>query len=103
MIGLPPSPEEVRAFVENESPDGYEKLVDQLLASPHYGERWGRHWLDLARYADSGGYEFDVERPTAYHYRDAVIKAFNDDLPYDTFLKWQLAGDEYEPGNPHRT
>ncbi len=100
LIGLPPSPEEVQAFVEDESPDAYEKIVDQLLASPHYGERWGRHWLDLARYADSGGYEFDVERPTAYHYRDAVIKAFNEDLPYDTFLKWQLAGDEYEPGNP---
>jgi len=100
LIGLPPSPEEVQVFVENEAPDAYEKMIDRLLASPHYGERWGRHWLDLARYADSGGYEFDVERPTAYHYRDAVIKAFNDHLPYDTFLKWQLAGDEYEPGNP---
>ncbi|MCB9770367.1 MAG: DUF1553 domain-containing protein [Candidatus Omnitrophica bacterium] len=100
LIGLPPSPEEVQSFVEDDSPSAYEDLVDRLLDSPHYGERWGRHWLDLARYADSGGYEFDIERPTAYHFRDAVIKAFNEDLPYDTFLKWQLAGDEYEPGNP---
>lgn len=100
LIGLPPTPDEVEAFLADDSPEAYERLLDRLLDSPHFGERWGRHWLDLARYADSGGYEFDVERPTAYHYRDAVIEAFNRDLPYDVFLKHQLAGDEYEPGNP---
>jgi hypothetical protein len=75
-------------------------LVDELLASPHYGERWARHWLDVARYADSNGQEGDQDRPTAYHYRNFVIRAFNDDLPFDTFLQWQLAGDELEPDNP---
>ncbi|MCC6796393.1 MAG: DUF1553 domain-containing protein [Candidatus Hydrogenedentes bacterium] len=100
LIGLPPSPEEVDAFVQDPSPASYEKMVDQLLASPHFGERWGRHWLDVARYADSDGYEFDIERPTAYHYRDFVIRAFNEDLPFNTFVKWQLAGDECEPDNP---
>ncbi|HTE19521.1 MAG TPA: DUF1549 and DUF1553 domain-containing protein, partial [Armatimonadota bacterium] len=78
----------------------YGKLVDRLLASPQYGERWGRHWLDLARYADSNGQEGDQDRPTAYHYRDFVIRALNDDLPYDTFVRWQIAGDEYAPDNP---
>jgi hypothetical protein len=75
-------------------------LVDQLLASPHYGERWARHWLDVVRYADSDGSESDADRPTAYHYRDFVIRAFNEDLPFDTFARWQLAGDELEPDNP---
>ncbi len=78
----------------------YEALVNRLLASPRFGERWARHWLDLARYADSDGLESDADRPTAYHYRDFVIRAFNADLPYDTFIRWQLAGDEYEPDNP---
>jgi hypothetical protein len=99
LVGLPPPPEEVEAFVKDESPDAYEKLIDKLLASPHYGERWARHWLDLARFAESHGYEHDYDRPTAYHYRDFVIKAFNQDLPYDTFVKWQIAGDELEPDN----
>ena len=100
LLGLPPSPEEVEAFVADPAPDAYERLVDRLLASPHYGERWGRHWLDVARYADSDGLESDADRPTAYHYRDFVIRALNDDLPYRTFVRWQLAGDEYEPDNP---
>ena len=74
-------------------------LVDRLLKSPHYGERWGRHWLDVARYADSDGQESDRDRPLAYRYRDFVVRAFNDDLPFDRFVRWQLAGDEYEPQN----
>jgi hypothetical protein len=93
LLGLPPKPEEVRAFVADKSPDAYEKLVDRLLASPHFGERWGRHWLDLARYADSDGYEKDRPRPFAYTFRDWVIKAINDDLPFDQFSIQQLAGD----------
>ena len=84
LLGLPPSPEEVKAFVADPAPDAYEKLVDRLLASPHYGERWGRHWLDVARYADSDGLESDADRPTAYHYRDFVIRALNDDMSYRT-------------------
>jgi mono/diheme cytochrome c family protein len=100
LIGLPPSPEEIDAFVGDKDPDAYEKLVDKLLDNPHFGERWARHWLDLARFAESHGYEQDYDRPNAYHYRDFVIKAFNQDLPYDTFVKWQLAGDEFEPDNP---
>ena len=71
-----------------------------MLASPHYGERWGRHWLDLARFAESHGYEQDYDRPNAYHYRDFVIRALNQDLPFDKFVKWQIAGDEFEPENP---
>jgi hypothetical protein len=100
VIGLPPAPEEVEAFVNDRSPDAWEKVIDGLLKSPHYGERWGRHWLDLVRFAESHGYEHDYDRPTAYHYRDFVIKALNDNLPFDTFVKWQLAGDEYAPDNP---
>ena len=100
LTGLPPTPDEVEAFVADISPQAAEKLVDRLLASPHYGERWGRHWLDAARYADSGGYEGDVERPTAFHYRDYVIRALNDDLPFDEFVRSQLAGDEYAPDDP---
>ncbi len=100
MLGLPPTPEEVQAFVNDRSSDAWAKVVDRLLASPHYGERWGRHWLDLARYADSHGYEQDYDRPYAYAYRDFVIKALNADLPYNQFIRWQLAGDEIEPENP---
>lgn len=100
FLGLPPTPEEIEAFEADDSPEAYEKLVDRLLASPHFGERWGRHWLDVARYADSGGFEFDYERPNAYPYRDFVIRAINDDLPFDQFIRWQVAGDEYEPDNP---
>jgi hypothetical protein len=97
VIGLPPTPEEVDRFIRDGAPDAYEKLVDRLLASPHYGERWGRHWLDLARYAESHGFEQDYDRPSAYQYRDFVIQALNTDLPYDTFVRWQLAGDEFQP------
>jgi mono/diheme cytochrome c family protein len=100
MLGLPPTPEEVQAFVDDNSPDAWAKVVDRLLASPHYGERWGRHWLDLARYADSHGYEQDYDRPYAYAYRDFVIKALNADLPFNQFIQWQLAGDEIDPENP---
>lgn len=100
LLGLPPTPEEVDAFVADARPTAYEELVDRLLASPRYGERWGRHWLDVARYADSDGLESDADRPNAYHYRDFVIRAFNEDMPYHHFVRWQLAGDEYEPDNP---
>ncbi|HEY2147228.1 MAG TPA: DUF1549 domain-containing protein, partial [Pirellulales bacterium] len=100
LVGLPPKPEETAAFENDRSSDAYEKVVDRLLASPHFGERWARRWLDLARFAESHGFEHDSDRPTAYHYRDFVIRAINDDLPYDTFIKWQLAGDEFEPENP---
>jgi hypothetical protein len=95
--GLLPTPEEVRAFDKDHSKDAYEKLVDRLLASPRYGERWGRRWLDLTRYADSDGYNADGTRPNIWRYRDYVIKAFNDDKPYDRFVKEQLAGDEIWP------
>ena len=100
LLGLPPQPEEVEAFVNDPSSDAYERLIDRLLGNPHYGERWARHWLDLARFAESHGFEQDYDRPGAYHYRDFLIKALNQDLPYDTFVKWQIAGDEYEPENP---
>ena len=93
MHGLPPSPEEVEAFVADADPAAYEKLVDRVLASPHYGERWARHWLDVARYADSNGFETNRERKTAWPYRDYVIEAFNTDKPYDRFIREQLAGD----------
>lgn len=96
LLGLPPSPEAVAAFVQDTSPDAYTRLVDELLASPHFGEHWGRHWLDLARYADSEGYLGDSERPHAWVYREWVINAFNDDLPFDQFSIEQLAGDLLE-------
>src|SRR5215510_3425426 len=97
LTGLPPAPDEVEAFVNDRAPGAYEKLVDRLLASPPYGERWARHWLDLVCYADSGGFEFDVDRPDAWRYRDYVVKGLNDDKPYDQFIREQLAGDEYAP------
>ena len=103
LIGLPPAPEQVDSFVRTyagNAQSAVASLVDQLLASPHYGERWARHWLDVARYADSDGQESDADRPTAHHYRDFVIRSLNDDLPFDTFVRWQLAGDEIEPENP---
>jgi len=99
LVGLPPTPEEIAAFETDRSPDAWEKVVDRLLASPHYGERWGRHWLDLARYAESAGFEGDKDRPLAYRYRDYVIDAFNRDKPYDEFVREQLAGDELRPGD----
>ena len=95
--GVIPTPEEVDAFVADRSPQAYEKLVDRLLASPRYGERQGRRWLDLARYADSVGYTNDEDRPNAWRYRDYVITSFNDDKPYDRFIREQLAGDELWP------
>lgn len=99
LIGLPPSPLEVDAYVKDESPQAFERVVDRLLESKHYGEKWARHWLDLARFAESHGFEHDYDRPTAYHYRDFVIQALNENLPYDQFIKWQLAGDELAPNN----
>lgn len=96
LIGLPPSPVEVDAFMADNAPGAWERLVDKLLASPHYGERWGRHWLDVARYADSGGFQNDTDRPHFWRYRDYVIKSFNDDKPYNLFIKEQIAGDEFE-------
>ncbi len=94
LIGLPPSPDEVQAFLDDPDPAAYDKIVDKLLADPRYGERWGRHWLDLVRFAESDGFAIDGERPTAWRYRDYVIRAFNNDKPYDLFIKEQLAGDE---------
>jgi mono/diheme cytochrome c family protein len=91
--GLPPTPEEIDEFISDDRPDAYERLVDRLLASPQYGERWGRHWLDLARYADSDGYEKDNPRPNAWRFRDWVINALNSDMPFDQFTIEQLAGD----------
>src|SRR5438874_1611567 len=99
LLGLPPTPDEVNGFLSDTSADAYDKLLDRLLGSVHYGERWARHWLDVARFAESHGFEHDYDRPTAYHYRDFVIQALNNDLPYDTFVKWQIAGDEYAPNN----
>ncbi len=92
-IGLPPAPEAVGEFEADESPDAFEKVIDELLASPRFGERWGRHWLDLARYAESRGHEFDADIPNPWHYRDYVIQALNDDLPYDEFVTEHMAGD----------
>jgi hypothetical protein len=99
LTGLPPSPAEVDSFLLDSRPDAYERLVDRLLASPRYGERWAQHWLDLAHYADSNGFELDAERPDAWRYRDWVVSAFNSDMPYDRFLTLQLAGDEVAPGD----
>jgi hypothetical protein len=99
LLGIPPTPEQVRAFTNDPDPKAYEKLIDQLLADPRYGERWGRHWLDLVRYAESDGFAIDGERPTAWRYRDYVIRAFNKDKPYDVFIQEQIAGDEYRGKN----
>jgi hypothetical protein len=99
LIGLPPTPAEVDQFLSDQRPDAWARLIDRLLASPHYGERWGRHWLDVARYADSNGFEHDFDRPNAWRYRDYVNRAFNEDKPYDVFLREQIAGDEI----PHVT
>ncbi|MBY6242234.1 DUF1549 and DUF1553 domain-containing protein [Methylosinus sp. Sm6] len=97
--GVIPTPEEVVAFVEDQSPEAYEKVIDRLLASPRYGERQARFWLDLARYADSSGFQNDTARPNMFRYRDYVIKAFNEDKPYSQFIREQIAGDEIAPGN----
>jgi hypothetical protein len=95
VIGLPPSPEEVAAFTADPDPNAYDRLVDRLLASPHFGERWARHWLDVVRFAETHGFEMNQPRPNAWPYRDYVIRAFNQDLPYDRFIREQLAGDAF--------
>ena len=97
LIGLPPTPQNVAAFLRDDDPDAFAGVVDRLLASPQYGERWGRHWLDLARYAESEGFKSDETRPNAWRYRDYVIQSFNQDKPYDLFIKEQVAGDELWP------
>lgn len=98
LTGLPPTPEEVEAFAANPSATAWEQLVDRLLASPHYGEKWGRHWLDLVRFAETNSYETDEPKPHAWRYRDYVIRAFNEDKPFDRFIREQLAGDELPDG-----
>jgi hypothetical protein len=97
LHGLPPTPEEIDAFVQDKDANAYEKVIDRLLASPRYGERWGRHWLDVVRFGESNGFERDALRDHAWRYRDYVIRAFNDDKPYPQFVKEQLAGDVIEP------
>jgi mono/diheme cytochrome c family protein len=118
LVGLPPGADEVEKLLalspsprlsvrqegvaerQGEGEKQFEAVIDKLLASPHYGERWGRHWLDAARFAESHGFEQDYDRPYAYHFRDFVIEALNQDMPYDQFVRWQLAGDEFDPENP---
>jgi hypothetical protein len=100
LIGLPPTPREVEAFVSDSAAGAYERLVDRLLDSPHYGERWARHWLDIVRYGESQGFERNKFRPNAWKYRDFVVEAFNSDMPYDQFVRWQIAGDVLEPDDP---
>jgi hypothetical protein len=97
VIGLPPTPEQISAFVKDRSSDAWPKLVDQLLASPEYGERWAQHWLDVVRFAESDGFEYDTHRSNAWEYRDYVIRSFQQDKPYDKFVQEQLAGDEIDP------
>ncbi|MEO7649659.1 MAG: PSD1 and planctomycete cytochrome C domain-containing protein [Bryobacteraceae bacterium] len=96
LIGLPPSPAQAEEFLKDQAPGAWDRLIERLLASPHYGERWGRHWLDVARYADSNGFEHDFNRPNAWRYRDYVIGALNKDTPYNVFLAEQIAGDEID-------
>ncbi|MCB1021502.1 MAG: PSD1 domain-containing protein [Acidobacteria bacterium] len=93
LVGLPPTPQEIEAFVADESPDAWQKLVERLLASPHYGERWARHWLDLVRFGETNGHEFDNDKLDAWRYRDYVVRAFNEDTPYNRFVAEQIAGD----------
>jgi len=100
LTGLPPTPAEVEAFERDPAPDAYERLVERLLSSPHYGERWAQHWLDVVRYAESDGFEYDRYRPGLWRYRDYVIRCLNEDRPYSRFVTEQLAGDELAPGDP---
>ena len=100
LLGMPPSPEALAVFEQDTGPGAWDRAIDRLLAQPQHGERWARHWLDVARFAESSGFEHDYDRPGAHHYRDFVIRALNADLPYDRFIHWQLAGDEFEPDNP---
>jgi hypothetical protein len=97
LVGLPPSPDEIAEFLADSSPDAYERLIDRLLSSPHFGEAWGRNWLDVVRFAETAGFKEDPLRPTAYTYRDYVIRAYNRDLPFDRFILDQFAGDELFP------
>ena len=99
LTGLPPTPKEIDNFIKDQKPGAYGRLLNRLLASTHYGEQWGRHWLDVVRYADSGGFANDFERPNAWRYRDYVIRAFNSDKPYDQFVHEQIAGDELDAKN----
>src|SRR5262249_17886355 len=94
LLGLPPSPEETEAFVRDSNPLAYEQLVERYLSSPHFGERWARHWLDVVRFAESDGFETNQPRPNAWPYRDYVIHAFNENKPYDRFVQEQIAGDQ---------
>ena len=94
LLGLPPSPEDMATFLADRKPGAWNRLIDRLLQSRHYGERWGRHWLDVARYADSGGYETDIYYRNAWRFRDYVVRSFNEDRPFDRFTTEQLAGDE---------
>lgn len=100
LLGLPATAEEVEAFAANDHPSAWSDVLDRLLGAEHYGQRWARHWMDVARFAESHGYEQDYNRPHAYHYRDFLIQAFNRDMPFDQFLQWQLAGDELAPEDP---
>ena len=99
LHGVPPAPEEIDAFLKDKSPNAWAKVVDRLLASEKYGEQWGRHWLDVVRFAETDGYEYDTHRPDAYRYRDYVVRSFNTDKPYNAFVKEQLAGDEMDSAN----
>ena len=101
LTGLPPTPADVDRFLRDEAPDAFERLINRLLASPHYGEHWGRKWLDLVRYAETAGFNADPARPLAYKYREYVVKAMNDSTPYDQFIAQQIAGDELFPDQPH--
>jgi hypothetical protein len=103
LLGLPPEPDEVRAFLDDRADGAWERLVDRFLASPHYGERWARHWLDVVRFGESNGFERDLPRDQAWPYRDWVIRALNADLPYDEFVRLQLAGDHLRPGDADAT
>jgi hypothetical protein len=101
LTGLPPTHEQTQKFVADQRPDAFARVVDELLASPHYGEKWGRHWLDLVRYADTAGFETDSYMSDVWRYRDYVIESFNQDKPYDTFVREQIAGDEFSPEDPN--
>lgn len=103
LTGLPPTVAEIEAFLNDRAPNAYEKVVDRLLASPHFGERWATHWLDVVRFAESNGYELDADRPHAWRYRDYVVRSFNDDKPYRTFIREQIAGDELAAGKDPKT
>jgi hypothetical protein len=103
LVGLPPTPEEIRAFLDDSRPDAYDRLLDRLLQSPHFGERWGRHWLDVVRYADSSGFETDLMYPNAWRFRDFIIRSFNNDKPIDRLIQEQVAADELWPDDREAT